>query len=102
MEINTAVIALPDFDECVLDRIAVGIQKPSTQVGDLADRRRKAVVDDDQIVIGIERQMIRIKRAFRLPRGADQFFGEQSIATIGSEVEVKHGKCLPRVPARSF
>ena len=111
MKVNAVVIALPNFDERVLDWVAAGAQDPTAQVRNLADSRREAVVDDDQIVVGVERKVIRIEGAFSLPGRADQLFGEQTtnaeqrgsaessapkkIATRGIQLDVVHCEASP-------
>jgi hypothetical protein len=47
-------------------------------ISDLADRRRERVVEDDEIVVRIEREMVRIKWTFGLGRRAQQFLGESA------------------------
>ena len=59
------------------------------------------VVDDDQVVVGVERQMIRIERAFGLPRRERERFGERT----GHVPERRHrepgcGDREPRVRTR--
>ena len=38
---------------------------------DLSDRRRDRIVNNDEIVVGIERQLVGIERPLGLPRGND-------------------------------
>ena len=47
-------------------------------MGDLADGRSDAVVDDDQVVVGVERQLVGIKRPFFTPGSARELIGEQA------------------------
>ena len=77
MQIHAVAVDLPDLDEGVANRRAGRGQNPPAQVRDDADRRRHAVPDDDQIVIGVERESIRIERPFSLPRRERELFSEQ-------------------------
>ena len=54
------------------------VKDPTRQPGDLADRRRDAVVHDDEIVVGIERQLVGIERPLGLLRCARQRLGERA------------------------
>src|SRR6185369_4665121 len=76
MEVNAIAVALPDFDEGVPDGIAAAIQDAAAQVSDFADGRGEAVIDDDEVIIGVERQFVRVKRAFGLGGRAQELLGE--------------------------
>ena len=75
-------VDLPDLDEGVADRVAPGVEDPAAQVGDLADGRRDAVVDDQQVVVGVERQLVGIERPLGLGRRPDQLVGEDARASV--------------------
>ena len=47
-------------------------------MGDLADRRREAVADDDEIVIGVERQLVRIVRPLGQRGRTEKLFGKSA------------------------
>ena len=47
-------------------------------MGYLTGGGSKRVVDDDQVVVRVQRQMVGIKWAFGLPGRAHQFLGESS------------------------
>ena len=55
-----------------------GVEDAAGEVRDLTDGRRDAVVDDQQIVVGIERQLVGIKRPFRLGRRQGECLGERA------------------------
>ncbi len=69
---------LPDLDQRIADGRAPRVKDSATEVGYLTGRRGERVVDDDQIVVRVQRQMVGIKWAFGLPRRAHQFLGESS------------------------
>src|SRR3712207_7970807 len=54
VQVDAAVVALPDLDDRVADRVALGVEDPAGQVGDLPDGRRDAVVEDQQVVVRVE------------------------------------------------
>lgn len=66
VEISTFVIALPNFYFRAPHRLTFGIEDSTAEVGDLAERGAEGIVENEQIIISIERQVIRIKGAFRL------------------------------------
>ena len=76
MQIGPVIVHLPDLDQSVADRVSAGVQNLTAQVGYLAHGWRDGVVDDEQIVVGVERQMVGIKRPFRLPRRTHELFGK--------------------------
>lgn len=78
VEVSAIFIDLPDFDEGVADGLAVLVEDAAAEPGDLADSRRGGIVDDDEVVIGIEREFIGVERSFGLAGGFYQFLGEQA------------------------
>ncbi len=78
MEVTGVVVHLPDLDDGVANGIAMRIEDSAGQVRNVADGRRDRIVDDEQIVVGIERQVIGIERPFRLRRRAHELFGEDA------------------------
>jgi len=72
VQVDAAVIDLPDLDDRALDRLAGWRQHAAGQVRDLADSLRDAVVDDEQVVVGVQRQPVGVERAFGHARGAGQ------------------------------
>ena len=68
MQVDAVAVDLPDFDDGIANRPAVGVQDPAAQVRDFADGRRDRVVDDEQVVVGVERQLVGVERPFGLLR----------------------------------
>src|SRR6185369_17799913 len=66
VQVDALAVALPDFDEGVLHRAAAGVEDTAGQVRDLSDGGRDAFVDDDQVVVGVEGELVRVERAFGL------------------------------------
>ena len=77
------VVALPNLDDCVAERLAIGVENPAAEVRDLADRGRDAVVDEEQIVVGIERQLVGIERPLGLPGGEGRALRRRRLACRG-------------------
>jgi hypothetical protein len=59
LEIGPIPIALPDFDDGIAERVALGVEEPAAQVCDLADGGGDRVVDDEQVVVGIKGELRR-------------------------------------------
>ena len=76
VQIHAVVIHLPDFHEGIADGITASIEDAPAQVCYFPDGWSNSVVNNDQIIVRIERQVIRIERPFGLARGAHQLFGE--------------------------
>jgi hypothetical protein len=76
VQVDAVSVGLPDLDDRVADRLAARVEDAAGQVRDLADRGGDMLVHNDQVVVGIERQMIGIEGPFGLPRRAEQLFGE--------------------------
>src|SRR5262249_31157106 len=74
VQIRAAVVTLPDLYRRILDRLAAGIQDLAAQVSDLAYGWRQRVIDDDQVVVRIQWQLVRIKRPLGLRRRPHQLF----------------------------
>src|SRR5439155_18236008 len=62
VQINAVVVHLPDLDECVADGLSFGVQDTSFEVGDLTDGGVECVVDNDVVVVGVEREVIGVGR----------------------------------------
>ena len=82
MQVDPAVVALPDLDERVSDRFAPGVEDAAPEPRDGPDGGRDAVVDDEQVVVGVEGQLVRIERSLRLQGRAHELIGEDA---AGSE-----------------
>jgi len=74
--VDPGAVALPDFDEGVADGLAVWAEDAAAEPCDLADGWGGGVVDDEEIVIGVERERVRVERAFGLGRRLEEGFGE--------------------------
>ena len=78
-QINAHAIDLPNLDGGVANWAAAGVNQAAAHVRDLAYGRRDRIVDDNQVVVGVQRQFRRIKRAFLGGGGfSAQFFGESA------------------------
>ena len=66
------MIHLPDFDDGILDRVALGIEYVPSHVRDLTYGRGDRVIDNDEVVVRIQRQLLGIERPFRDPSRARQ------------------------------
>lgn len=78
VEVSPIVVALPYFDERVPHGLAARIQDAAAQPGDFSKRRRDGVVQDEQVIVSIQGQLVRIERPFRLGRRPDEFLGESA------------------------
>ena len=78
-EVGRHAIDLPDLNNCVADRFAVGPKDAAAQVSNFPNGRGCRVVDNDQVVVRVERKLVRIKRALGHPwRRPHERFGERS------------------------
>ena len=66
MNIGAGIIRVPDFKVGVADGISATVENSSAQVQNGSDCRRDVVVDDEQIVVRIQRQIRRVVRPFGL------------------------------------
>lgn len=78
VEVGAGAVALPDLDESIADRLSAFVENPAGNPGDFADCGSEAVIDDEEVVIGIEGKFVGIERAFGLGRSASEFFGEEA------------------------
>jgi len=78
VEIDAMVVHLPDFHERVPYGVALRVEDAPAQVRDFADRRSDAVVDDDEVVVRIERPGGPIEWALGLSGRADKFVGKNA------------------------
>src|ERR1051325_6484702 len=72
VQIRPVVVALPDFHDGIANWITFGIENSSAHVGHLADSRRERIVNHEQVVVRVERQVIGIERPFCLSRREQQ------------------------------
>ena len=77
MQVHAVGVALPDLDQGVLDRVALRVQDLAREVRDLADAGVMPSLMIEQVVVGVERQLVRVERPFGLVGGAGEFLGER-------------------------
>src|ERR1051326_7041898 len=78
VQINTLVVHLPDLHQCVANRLAAAIEHPPAQVRDRSQRGGDAVINDDEIVVSVQRKVVGVKRTFGLLRRANQFLSKSA------------------------
>src|SRR4051812_14919120 len=76
VQVNAIVVHLPNLHERVAERLPAAIENSSGQVRDLANGQRERVVDDEQIIVCIQRKVVGIKWSFGLSWRAQQFLGK--------------------------
>jgi hypothetical protein len=69
---------MPDLDDGIANRIAFEVEDAAAQVRDLADGRRDGAVDDEQVVVRVERHLVGVERPLGLGGCAGEFLGEQA------------------------
>src|SRR5271157_559225 len=75
-EVRPVAVALPDLDDRVADRVALGIEDLAAEVRDFAHSGSDGIVDDEQVVVGVEGELGRVERALLNARGTFQLLGE--------------------------
>jgi hypothetical protein len=55
VQVNAVSVHLPDLHREPLERLALQVEDASRQVGDLADGRGGARLDEDEVVVHVER-----------------------------------------------
>src|SRR5262249_17301846 len=85
VNVGAVVVALPDFDESAADRLAVTVEDAAAQIAGRAHGRRDRVVYDQQVVVGVERHLVRVERPFGLSRRLDQLLGENAWREQGAD-----------------
>ena len=78
MEIDALVIYLPDLDHGVAERLSLGIRDDSAEVGDGPDRGCDTIIDDEEIIVGIEGKLVRVEWPLRVAGSAGEGLGEGS------------------------
>ena len=58
VQVNPVGIALPNFHQRIAHRFSAGIEHPSAHIAHLTHRWGQGVVDDDQVIVGVQRQMV--------------------------------------------
>src|SRR5262249_13087482 len=78
VNVGSLAVDLPDFDERVAYGFAGFAQYASGQVRDFSDGRSDRVIDDEEIVVRVERHLIRIKRSFPGAGSLGESFGKKT------------------------
>ena len=78
MDIASFGVCFPEFDDNARGRGSVAVENLPVEVGDFSDRRLQRIVDQDEIIIRVEGQFVRIERAFRLEGSDHQLLGKKS------------------------
>ena len=76
VQIGAVVIHLPDFDEHISQRFSVTVEYSTGEMSYFTDGGRDRVIDDNQVIIRVQRQVIGIEGAFGLLRRSHQILGE--------------------------
>jgi hypothetical protein len=78
MNVRRAAIHLPDFHERAAHGLSTGAEDASGEIGDFANGGRDGVVDNQQVIIGIERHLIGIVRTFGEARRSHQLVRKEA------------------------
>ena len=78
MQVDAVAVDLPDLDDGAADRSAPPVEDAPPQVGNFAEGGRGRIADDDQVVVDVEREGVRIERPLGLTRRQDQLLGEEA------------------------
>ncbi|MFM1944907.1 MAG: hypothetical protein RI897_3889 [Verrucomicrobiota bacterium] len=74
--VDAIPVGLPDFDQGIPDGVAAVVEEATAEVGDLADGGGEGIVEDEEVVVGIEGEAIGVEGAFCLGWGLGEFIGE--------------------------
>ena len=72
------VVHLPDLDGRVSDGTASPVEYAAAQARDRSHRRSDGVIDDQQVIVRVERHLVGVERAFGLRRRLNKLFGENA------------------------
>jgi hypothetical protein len=74
VQITAVAIDLPNLDDDIPQRFAGEVEYATREMRYFTDRGRDRVVDNDEIIVGIERKLVGIERPFGLSwRGGEGF-----------------------------
>src|SRR5687768_23916 len=90
MQIDAVCVALPDFNQGIANRLALRVENAAAEMRDLTHRWADRVVDDQQIVVSIQRQLVRVERPLGLT-GRLQEIGEYARRAKGSNPQRNAG-----------
>ena len=76
VDVGAVVVDLPDLDQGVPDRVALGVENTAEKMGHFAHGRSDRVVDDQEVVVGVERELVGIERPLSLRGRPHQFVRE--------------------------
>src|SRR5215472_8217338 len=76
LEVGAVPVALPDLDDGVAERVPLGVEEPAAEVRDLADGGGDRVVDDQKVVVGVQRELPGEVGTLVRGRGSSQLLGE--------------------------
>src|SRR5262249_23185868 len=77
VDVHRIGVALPDLDGGVANRRPRGPEDAAGEVSDLTHGRGDLVVNDEQVVVCVEREFVRIEGAFGEGGRTEQLVGEQ-------------------------
>src|SRR5258707_213113 len=79
------MVRAPNLDGAIADGLAVGVQQFAAQMGDRSDGGGDGIIDDDQIIVGVQRKFGRGEKALFHPRrlrlGAPDLAGKTRTTT---------------------
>lgn len=78
LQVSAVLIALPDLDHRIPQRLTTRVKNPAAEVRDFPHSRRDAVVDDQQVVIGVDWKFGGVERSFVGRRCSREFFRERA------------------------
>jgi hypothetical protein len=78
VEINARIVALPNLDGGIADGRAARGEQAATEPGDFADGGRESVVDGDEVVVRVERELVGIERPLGLARRERELLGKEA------------------------
>jgi hypothetical protein len=109
MEINAVSIRFPDLNVRIANRIPFSVKDTAGQMCNFADGWRYAAIHNNQIVVGIEWEMVGIKGSFGLCGRAHQLFSKEAghckKRTAECQISKKSaaiGQCIGFLHVRSF
>ena len=79
VDVAAVGVGFPGFDDGVADGFAFDVADGAGEVGDIADGGGDAVVDDEEVVVGVEREFVRVERALGLEGCLEEGFGEGAL-----------------------
>jgi len=78
VEVDSLVVDLPYFNEGVAKGATFCIHNHTAKVGHRPDRRCDLVVHEKEVIVSVQRQPVRVKRAFNISRSSLQGLSEST------------------------